>query len=474
MSHDDLDAPFSEPPPRASDLVETVGVKPLAPGRDAAATVAMRPPPPPPAARSAAWGEIEVTGTSPTLREKVEEIDPDAHAIAPPRPPTTAVSPSAEEGAPAPRPVESAPPRASARPGPIVPTPRAWGEVDLSGVSSGIGRPVTLDPTAKPPETGLDPSATVRDAAPPVHPPFTPAGREVVVGALPTLPEGHVYYCDVCREYVPPDRVLAMGTTEGRVALPVCPTCRRFVRAESSQKSRSLDAILLEAITWPISREMAPTLLGNSVIFYLLSSFWVLGIPIITLPMLAAALGVLATYAAAIVRSSARGEDQPPAPSEAISSWAILGAVLRHAAVFVVGGLPLGYAILSSAHGDWSPTERTVLVVLGIVFFCLYLPAGQIVVSSKETFAAAMNPYVPLRFAFRVGGNYFLACAILFGFAIAHLVCVGLAMVVSGVVFGPGLLASACVVPVVVLGVFIEARMLGLVVREHRFDLALV
>jgi hypothetical protein len=115
-----------------------------------------------------------------------------------------------------------------------------------------------------------------------------------------------------------------------------------------------------------------------------------------------------------------------------------------------------------------------VLVVLSIMVFCLYVPAGQIVASSKETFLAALNPIVPIRFAYRVGSGYLLACAILFGFALAHLVCVGIVMAIVGAILGPGVLWSLFVSPVVVLGVLIEARMLGLLVREHRFDLSLL
>ena len=269
-----------------------------------------------------------------------------------------------------------------------------------------------------------------------------------------------------------------MSATDGRVALPCCPQCGRFVRAEASAVARSLDAVLLEAVLWPFSRENAPTLVGNALVFWVLSSLWLFRNPLVTPLVLAAALGVLATYAAAVIRSTARGDDAAPPPSDAISSWDVAGAVLRHAFVFGIGGAPLLYGIVSSATGAWGPSERTVIVVIGAICFCLYVPAGQIVAATRETFFAALNPFVPVRFAWRIGANYLLASAILFAFALAHLVCVGITMALAGALFGdgffPGLLWGLSVSPVVVVGVLVEARMLGLVVREHRFDLSLL
>lgn len=453
-------------PPRAPT---TLGVGPQA------ATVAMRPPPPAP--RAAAWGEIQPSTSGPTVREEIQEIDADGRT-APPVIQRASPERIAEIGALL-RP--SQPPRPSVRPAPGAPersarpAGRAWGEVELAGGSAALPQPATIDganrqaPRADPAPSALDTDKTVRDA-PRTAPPSTPS--------LPPLAEGHVYYCESCRHYIQPDRVVAMSASEGRVALPTCPTCRRFVRAEPSAVTRNLDSVLLEAVLWPFSRDMAPTLLGHALVFWLLSSMWVFQNPLITPLVVAASLGVLATYAAAVIRSTSRGEDQPPPPSDAIASWDVAGAVLRHSLVFLLGGAPLLYAIVSSAIGEWGPTERTLLVIGGAIVFCLYVPAGQIVASTRETFLAALNPIVPIRFAFRVGGNYFLASAILFGFALAHLVCVGIVMALAGAIFGPGffsgLLWGLCVSPVVVAGVLVEARMLGLVVREHRFDLSLL
>ncbi len=476
---DGLDAPFTLPE-RAKLSARPPPMSPTRVG-----TLLGRPNPAPTPAPK--WGEIEVTGSSPTLREHVEAIDPAAHVIAPPQPPTTAVSAPPGFGGQTAAPIE--PPKPSRPPAAAIPKDsRAWGEVDLLGVSSNIGAAVSLDSSRPPPPGALDTNETLRDGPPRDMPPrdmptgdmpmgaplHEAAPNAVRVSALPPMPEGKTYYCETCRAYVPPDRALAMSTQEGRVALPICPTCRRFVRLESSTSVRGLDVVLLEAITWPISREMLPTLLGNALVFWLFTSCWVIGIAPLTIGGLATGLGVLATYGAAIIRSTADGEDRPPPPSEAIGSWSIASAVIRHSLVFVLGGLPLGYAIVSGALGDWSPTERTVLIVLGIVVFCLYVPAGQIVASKRETFFAALNPIIPIRFAYRVGSGYLLACAILFGFALAHLVAIGVVMGVAGTIVGPGVIWGLCVAPVVVLGVFIEARMLGLLVREHRFDLALV
>lgn len=420
--------------------------------------VSVRPPPPPPS-RAPQWGELQLDSP----REPAPGLPASGSMPAPARAPASVPVPASAPVAPA--------GEATSRP---------WGEIDLSGVSSNIGQPIELDDAARE-ERAREESALEEAPAAPVRaaPALPPGARAVVSTMLPRLPDGHVYYCDHCAVYVAPEDVRAMSASEGRVAVPICPTCRRFVRTEASAHVRPLHVVLLEAILWPFSRQMLPTWLGNTLVFWFFFSFAFVRLPFAAFGGLAVALGVLATYGAAILRSTARGDDQPPPPSEAIASWSVASAVIRHAAVMVLGSLPLCYVVFASAAGSWSPMQRTLLSLIGIVCFCLYVPAGQIVASSHETLFAALNPITPIRFAWRVGPRYLIACAILFAFALAHLFAVLLVMALAAVAFGGSgmmsvLLWALSVSCVVVLGVLIEARMLGLVVREHRFDLALV
>ena len=421
-----------------------VGLGPPAPTR-------VRPPPPPPPRKS---GETATAQGALEGAAGIEPLDPlDLEEQTP--------SPGLEGLIlrPAGRSLRVASQRPAAAHAGGAPSPkpaREWGEVEV-GDFSPLATPIALD-RAPPTRLEVDPAVgEVRRPTPAQAPTLAP------------LPEGSVYFCDSCSRYIEPGRVVAMSPSEGRVAVPTCPLCRRFVRVEHSAATRSLHTVLVEAVLWPLQRSNMPTLVGNTLVFWVFSSAWMIN-PLVGL----IALGVLATSAASVIRWTSNGEDHAPPPSEVVSSWGIAGAVVRHMLVFLVGLAPMSAAV-ALAH---SPSQRVLFVVLAASWFCLYVPAGQIVASTRETLLAAVNPIVPVRFAWRVGGSYVVASAMLFGFALAHLVCIWLAMAIAatlvGTGFASGLVWHLCVSTVVVLGALVQARMLGLIVREHRFDLSLL
>ncbi len=418
-----------------------------------------------------------------TVREDVEELDTGAlEAIPPPTAPGTSHGPAPPPTAREPGWGEIALP-ADPRRAPLAATvqaiPRAGDTVRdarARGDFTDAGAPADLELALSPP--GAQPEETGSDVgAPRAVPP--PSLRLATVEVRPLGParaadDDTAYFCESCEQYVAKDEVRVMST-EGRVALPACPACGRHLRTERAQRTRSLEWILLEALRWPFSREMMPTLLGHTVVFWFFSSWWIVGLPPVTLVGLVFGLGVLATYGAAVIRSTHRGDDEPPPPSDLTSSWDVTGALARHVAVFCIGGLPLLVALGSSTLGSWSATERTILVVIGIASLCLYVPAGQIVASTRESFTAALNPIPPIRFAFRLGGSYLLACAILLAVALAHLMAVGFTMMLGVAILGRASVLWGLVVSLaLIVGILVEARMLGLLVREHRLEVSLI
>lgn len=414
----------------------------------------------------------------PTVPDPVEEIDPLTAAVdPPPAPPRNALGR-----------LPAAPSPAVPRPPPPPPPPRAVAGADtVADVPRATDTVRDLPPGV--PDATADDGPALAAPALPMPPAFVPSLETVERPSSATLVEDSAsYYCQTCARRVPKAEIQVL-TRDGRKAFSVCPVCNAYLGESSArdasvvprvaarpdgaarpERPRSLGWILVEAIGWPLARPVLPTLLGLTCVVWLLSSAWALGHAHVAIAGLTLAIVVLATRAAAIIDSTQRGDVAPPP----LLGEGTAGAVMRHLTVLIVGGLPLLAALASGSLGVRSPTERTMLVVGGAAAFCLYVPAAQIVVAARETFGAALSPFRPIGFAFRVGRAYLLPCAILFGVAITHLVAVGVTRMVGVAIFGSltvgwGLPLSL----VVVAGVLVEARVLGLVVREHPFDLAL-
>ncbi len=486
--------PFREPPPRVSlqgpparasgERTVTDPVEEIDPPTNASADP--RPAPTrgalgrlPPLhellARVSPAGEPARVSGEPTIAEPVEEIElPTAADDPPPVPGSHALGRLAPDPSPSPPRPPTPPPPPPPRSPPPPPPPRA-----VAGAETVLDVPPPAD--------------TVRDLSPAVPdttdsnslPPMVTVERP---SAARVVADSATVYCKSCARRVARAEI-QMLTREGRKVFAVCSVCNGYLdasaprsssgapraerapRSASAPRARSLEWILVEAIGWPVARQVLPTLLGLTCVFWLLSSAWALGLAHVRIAGLALASCVLLIRAAAVIQSTHRGDLAPPP----LFGEDTNGAVMRHLSVLFVGGLPLIAALASGALGVRSSTERTMLVVGAITVFSLYVPAAQIVVASRETLAAALNPFRPIRFAFRVGRPYLIPCAVLLGIAIAHLVAVGVTMMLGVAMFGSptvgwGLLESL----VMVTGVLVEARMLGLVVREHPFDLALV
>jgi hypothetical protein len=385
-------------------------------------------------------------------------------------------------------------------------------EIDLDAVLTAPSPPAK-PATPPPPPPGRHvtaaqvppPADTLRDAPlssdareDDVAPAPMPALAEIERPSAATIVEDAAeFYCQSCERRVPRAEIQVL-TRDGRKTFAVCPVCNQYLGAkrergaEPARRSmgamapaaarpraerppvgstqRSLQWTLVDALAWPVTRQVLPTLLGLTCIVWLSSSAWAFGHRAAEIAGLLLGCLALAARAAAIILATHRGDDAPPPLFD--DDWL---AVLRHALALLVGGLPLLVALSSEALGVRSPTGRTILVVAGIVVFSLHAPAGQIVVAARETLVAGLDPLRPIRFALRVGRAYLVPCIVFLSIAIVHLVAVSVTRMVGVALFGGptvawGLVASL----VVVAGVLVEARVLGLVVREHGFALSLV
>jgi hypothetical protein len=442
----------------------------------------------------------QVSGEAP-VTDRVEEIELEEIALPPP-PPARPTAPGA---------TPSRPPRSDAT-RPRVPS----GAMPADTVSANTVSANTVPADAKPADTvsantvpaDPKPADTVPANTVPANtvPADTGPGAEAMPAlampalAMPALAEverpsaativedAAEYHCKSCQRRVPRAEIQVL-TRDGRKTFAVCPFCNQYLgvgapraeaapvldrarRAERPQPrahaQHSLQWLLVDAVGWPLTRHALPTLLGLTLVFWLLSSTWVLGRSSVDLAGLVMSFLVLTARAAAVIHATHRGEDAPPALLDEPS------ASLRQLCALLLGGAPLFAALVADRLGVRSPTDHTLLVVGGIAAFSVYVPASQIVVSKHETLAAALNPIGAMRFARRVGRTYLAPCMTLFVIAIAHLVAVAITKMVGIALFGGPTVAWGLLVSLVVVGgVMVEARVVGLVVRDHRFDLSL-
>ncbi len=295
--------------------------------------------------------------------------------------------------------------------------------------------------------------------------------NDVATDPAPPPPKGKQYACERCDAVVPTERALVSKTSHALVAVPTCPDCGGRLTLEDAPPSQPLALALLATIRWPFAGPNLASLAAQALVFWLIGGVGSTFFGFASLLLRLAALGLLLGHAASILRASAEGDDTVPLPADAITSPSMLLPALRHGLVFLVGAVPL--SLVTFSPGLFG-VGRLLIFAFALLFFCLYVPAGQIVVATNQSFAAALNPIPPIRFALYAGKEYLVVCAVLFGFALLYglvLVLVALIASLAFILLGPllqGLLTSAATTFVFVWGVFVVARMLGVFVHERR------
>ncbi len=272
------------------------------------------------------------------------------------------------------------------------------------------------------------------------------------------------YWCERCELYVEKEELVRLDGLEGRIEVPCCPRCRSHVRRESQERARGVVALAVDAVEWPGSRRAMVAVVGLGLTSFLLFRF--AGLFLIG-PAISAA--TMLTYAAAIVRSTAAGEDEPPYGVDLDGWLEVFATLLRYQFLVALAAAPAtAFAITMGVSAGTLPM-LSVLVVGGL----LYLPAALIVAAHANGFFSAIWPLSPLRVAVRFGVVYLRIGAATVVLGLGALLAFALALVLmalaSPIPLVPGFLA-ACVAA---YGLLVNARFLGLVVREHRQDVGL-
>lgn len=274
------------------------------------------------------------------------------------------------------------------------------------------------------------------------------------------------FWCESCAAYVDASAVVVTESPTGAGRLRVCPRCRRHVRREVHERVRPLARVLAEGALWPLGAHAMPALAANGVAAYLLiryASLFGLG------P--AVALAAILVHGATVMRATIDGEDEMPAPAE-IAGWDhVIGTMARYALVLAVGLAPA--IALGIASADRAPGEQELLVLAGLVAGALYLPAAVIRVARAQSVLAVLDPITPLRIAVRIGPSYLVGVAAAWITAALWLALSALAALLASTLDFVPVVPGALAMAVVVAGVLAVARVLGLLVREHRHELGL-
>lgn len=276
----------------------------------------------------------------------------------------------------------------------------------------------------------------------------------------------HQFYCERCERYVPPDAVVTISAADGRVRIPGCPTCRGHVRREEHQIQRSFEKVVLTDAIAPIFRARnAPILVATTFAGFFLSRF----VPVLGLFV---AFGILLAYAAEVTRSAAdpRHEGSLGGQADFRGIGDLVDPVLRRGVVLLVGVAPL--SIVHYVSDD--PVVLAVGTLAGALVFVVYTPAALIVAARAKSVLDVLSPIAPIRVAWRMGGEYLLGVAMhLCSTLVGGVLVVG-AFALAGVLdryvaIFPFALAWA----VLVIVTTAQARILGLLVREHRHVLGI-
>lgn len=274
------------------------------------------------------------------------------------------------------------------------------------------------------------------------------------------------YWCEACEAYVEPSQVVQLGPSEGRTRIPSCPRCRRHVRLEVQHEVRPLARVLAEGALWPLSAHAAPAILASSVFVYVLWRYaGLFGVG----PLLSTAAVLL--QAATIVRASAAGEEEMPAPRE-VAGWDdVAGTLMRYLLVLGVGVVPAIAGLVLTY--DLSPGAQNLATLAGAALGALYLPAALVRAATSTRVLSAIEPVTPLRIAWRMGAPYFVGVAATWLTAAAWLVATALATALARALDAIPLVPGITAISVGVCGLFAVARVLGLLVREHRDEVGL-
>jgi len=292
---------------------------------------------------------------------------------------------------------------------------------------------------------------------------MVPTARTVPVvrefSALPlrsTLEATGAYRCEWCDTYIDDVDVRRVSSSTGSGARPFasCPHCGLVVHRETSRVVVPLGPALLGAFRFPFAPKVAAMVLALAVTAALTNILPLVGTPILG--------GMALSYLFAIVMTTKAGKDDGPWWLDFADVWDFLVPYLKFAIVLVVALVPLGLTMVAFDG---------LLAYAGLLFAFFYAP-GALMLAAEGGLGQGLDPRPVVRIFLAIPGPYLL----LVGLGAVVLPLAALVIYVENqlALFGIALpfLWPVLSVPVVLYFPMVYARMLGIVLREHAYELS--
>jgi hypothetical protein len=240
-----------------------------------------------------------------------------------------------------------------------------------------------------------------------------------------------------------------------------CPECDGLTRAVTTAEHRPLGEVFRTAWRYPLAGDGVIALGALGV------GTWIGGH--IRITGSAIAFTLVATYAFSIVRKSAAGDDDLPAPADFIDWFDFFKPAVRALAAGLLAFIPV---IAFAALGVDADGPGMILYALGALFAVAWLPASVISASYADNLADAVNPLPIVAMMQRIPKDYALTVVVLWGWSIVGLVLAVVAQVVARLIAVP-ILPSIAAEVVGLYAPLVMARTLGLLLRERKIELGL-
>lgn len=272
-----------------------------------------------------------------------------------------------------------------------------------------------------------------------------------------TLEATGAYRCEWCSTYLEDAEVRRVPFAGGSVAraLAACPHCGLVVHREISRVVVPLVPALLGAFRFPFAPNVAWMVLALAITAALTSFLPLVGTPILG--------GMVLSYLFAIVVTTKQGKEDGPWWMDFADVWDFLRPYLKFVTVLVVALVPLGLTMLAF-DGP--------LGYAGLVFAFFYAPGALMIAAEEGGVFRGLDPRPVVRIFLRIPGPYLLLVGL--GAVVLPLAALVLHLENQLLLIGIAVpfLWPILSVPVILYFPMVYARMLGIVLREHAYELS--
>lgn len=266
------------------------------------------------------------------------------------------------------------------------------------------------------------------------------------------------YRCEWCSAYIDDVDVrwvrLAGASGLGARRVASCPYCGLVVHRETSRVAVPLVPSLLRAFRFPFAPKVAIMVLAIAITASLTNV-----VPLVGTPILA---GTALSYLFAIVMTTKAGKDDAPWWMDFADVWDFVLPCLRLATVLMIALAPFGLTML---------VFDGPLAYVGLLFAFFYAPGALMVVAHGDSILLGLDPRPVFRIFARIPGPYAILVAL--GALVLPLAALVMHAENQLALFGIAIpfLWPILSVPVVLYFPMVYARMLGIVLREHAYEL---